>query len=153
MGMRTSFLAAAVIGGLGLAGCAQTPTRKPVAAAGPPPVCADFSFPIYFETNSDRLGPAAAQVINDGAARVRGCDIQTVQVLGLADATGTASANQALSRRRADAVAGALAAAGLPKPNFEVDAAGQAGAVTATGAPEPLRRRTEVVIRARPKAY
>lgn len=53
-----------------------------------------------------------------------------------------------VSRRRAQAVADALSRAGLPSPTFDIDAVGSAGAVTPEGQPEPLRRRTEVVIRA-----
>jgi peptidoglycan-associated lipoprotein len=143
---------AAGLCGLLVAGCAQTRRAKPQVAVEPAPICADFSFPIYFENNSDQLGAAAMQVIGDGAARVRGCDIQRVELLGLADATGSARTNLEISRRRAASVAEALVAAGLPRPAFDIGAAGQSGALTPAGAPEPLRRRTEVVIRARPKA-
>ena len=137
-----------------LAGCARPPAPKPapaVAVAAPAPICNDFSFPIYFETGSDQLSTAAMQVVSESAERVRGCDVTEVQLLGLADASGTARANLELSRRRAASVAAALAAAGLPQPAFDIGAAGQVGAVAPGGKPEPLRRRTEVVIRASPK--
>ena len=136
-----------------LAACAHKPppARVAVRPAPPPPVgqvCADFSFPIYFDTAADRLSPAALQVVNDAAARVRGCTLGRIDVVGLADAGGTASVNLAVSRRRAASVASALAAAGLPRPVFDIDAIGASGALTTSGSPEPLRRRTEVVIRA-----
>jgi hypothetical protein len=47
-------------------------------------------------------------------------------------------------------VAAALAAAGLPRPTFSLEAFGQSGALTPDGTPEPLRRRAEVVVRASP---
>jgi hypothetical protein len=47
-------------------------------------------------------------------------------------------------------VARALADAGLPAPKMVVEAAGDSGAKTPAGRPEPLRRRTEVVIHASP---
>ena len=135
---------------LSLAGCAEIRPTKPVPAA-PAPValsCGNFSFPIYFETASDRLTAAALAVLNDAAARVRGCSFGRIDVVGLADAGGTARANLALSRERAARVAEALTAAGLPRPDFDLAGIGEAGAVTPGGLPEPLRRRAEVVIRA-----
>jgi outer membrane protein OmpA-like peptidoglycan-associated protein len=68
--------------------------------------------------------------------------------LGLADADGAARRNMVLSRKRAVVTAEALAAYGLPAPTFDIEALGKSGAVTPGGEPEPLRRRTEVVIRA-----
>lgn len=150
--MRTGLIIAAVATAAVAAGCASRPAPAPApqAANAIPVVCADFSFPIYFETNSDRLTAAAMQVLNDGASRVRGCRMGRIDVVGLADADGAAARNMELSRRRATVVADALAAAGLPRPVFDIDAVGAAGALTPSGRPEPLRRRTEVVIRAAP---
>jgi outer membrane protein OmpA-like peptidoglycan-associated protein len=144
---------AGLIGLVLLAACASEPAPRkggaPGAAAPAPAVCADFSFPVYFSSGA-ALDPQARAVLAEAAARVRGCRIEKVEVLGLADATGRAGPNMTVSRQRADAVAAALAAAGLPRPAFSVEAAGQIGATTPLGAPEPLRRRAEVVIRAAP---
>lgn len=136
---------------LALGACANrttAPPSTPSAAAGP--VCMDFSFPVYFETNSGQLTEAARQVVADAAARVKGCALGRIDVVGLADATGGAGVNMTVSRRRAQAVADALAQAGLPRPSFDIDAIGAVGATTPEGQPEPLRRRTEVVVRASP---
>ena len=136
-----------------LAACAKPPKPAPApvaAAVAPAPVCADFSFPVYFQTNSGQLADAASQVVADAAQRVRGCTLGRVDVVGLADADGSASRNLMLSRQRAAAVADALSRAGLPRPTFQVEGVGAAGAITPEGQPEPLRRRTEVVIRASP---
>ena len=136
----------ACLGCAALAACSTTP--KPVAMLTPPVVCADFNFPIYFEKGSDQLTGPARQEIAYAAARVKGCKLGTMEVLGLADADGRAHRNLVLSRKRAVVVAEALAAYGLPAPTFDIEALGEAGAVTPGGEPEPLRRRTEVVIRA-----
>ncbi|OYX32041.1 MAG: hypothetical protein B7Y99_09110 [Caulobacterales bacterium 32-69-10] len=152
--MNRVVVAAGIGLAFGLAACADKP--KPPAAptrASTPPVpqvCVDFSFPIYFETSSDRLNPAAVSVIRDAAQRVRGCTLGRIDVVGLADAGGSDRTNLVVSRRRAASVAAALAAAGLPRPTFDIDAAGASGAVAPDGSPVPLRRRTEVVIRASP---
>jgi outer membrane protein OmpA-like peptidoglycan-associated protein len=88
--------------------------------------------------------------IRYAAARVKGCSVRGVELVGLADADGPARRNRVLSQARAHAAASELAAAGLPAPSFTLQAFGGAGARTPDGDAEPLRRRTEVVIRARP---
>ena len=140
----------AVAGVFALAGCAQVggtvrraTNRAQVVAQ---PACKDFSFPIYFETGSDRLTRDALQLITDSAAQVRACRVAEVRVTGLADADGSAQRNLELSRRRALVVTQALATRGYPTPRFDIEAAGEAGAVTAAGE-APLRRKAEVSVR------
>ena len=127
------------------AGC-QTSSPAPPVTAAARPACTDVVFPIYFAEGSDQLTPTASQVIGLQASVVRGCRIGYVSVLGLTDAQGGSGRNLDLSRRRAATVARALAAAGLPAPKFEVNGAGESGALTDKGRPVPLRRKTEVVI-------
>jgi outer membrane protein OmpA-like peptidoglycan-associated protein len=110
------------------------------------PTCADVVFPIYFAEGADTLTPVAQQVIASSVGQVKGCRIGYVNVLGLTDAAGGVAQNLDLSKRRADAVAKALAAAGLQTPKFEVDGAGETGAVSDSGRAVPLRRKTEVII-------
>ncbi|WP_174299259.1 OmpA family protein [Caulobacter sp. S45] len=138
----------AALAALLLAGCASTPL-KPMAV-GTSPSCTDVVFPIYFAEGSDQLTATADQVIGSEAAQVHGCRIGYVSVLGLTDAAGGVAHNLDLSRRRAATVAKALASAGLPTPKFEVNGAGETGALTDKGRPVPLRRKTEVVIHALP---
>lgn len=150
-----SILPVAVVGGLTLA----------LAASCAPPgayqnrsdlvsdtaACAAKRFEVYFDQDQARLTAAARQAIGLTATQLQGCDVTRVQVLGLADArSGTAAANQSLSERRARSVAEALAGAGLPAPAFEVAAGGADGAMV-NGVNDPLRRRTEVLIEARPR--
>lgn len=145
-------LTAASAACLVLAACA-TPTGRPAAPPAPAraaPACADFSFPIYFEKGSDQLTASARAVVDASVQQVRGCRVSRIEVLGLADADGPRRRNLDLSRRRADHVAHALAGDGLPAPVFDIEAIGEAGAKAADGKPEPLRRRTEVVIHAGP---
>jgi len=135
-----------------LAGC-STPgvykTRSDLVSD--PAACAAKRFEVYFDQDQARLTTAAREAISLTATQLQGCDVTRVQVLGLADArSGTPAANQSLSERRARSVAEALAGAGLPAPAFEVAAAGADGAVV-NGVNDPLRRRTEVVIEARPR--
>lgn len=142
-----------------LAACSQTPKKvqparvvAPPPATPAPPVCMDMSFPVYFANASQDLTPAAQGVIADAGARLKGCAFKGAEIIGLADATGSSATNLAISRRRAQAVAKAMTAAGLPIPATAVQAFGAAGAVTPSGDPEPLRRRVEVIVRAAPPA-
>ena len=148
MTMRSTIIPGAVALTLGLSACAMTPGRDELVTT--PDACADRRFDIYFAENADTLTDAARTAIGMTATQLQGCRIDAVRVLGLADATGGTAQNQALSERRALAVAEALVAAGWPTPAFDITAAGDAGAVTATGAEEPLRRRTEVLVEAAP---
>lgn len=136
---------------LSLAACASskepTVTRDQIVADAS---CQDTTFPIYFESGSTTLKPEAAQLLRESATQAKRCSVREVMVLGLADADGPTNRNLALSRQRATSVAAALAAQGLPAPTFDLEAAGESGAMSASGAPEPLRRRAEVVIRLGP---
>lgn len=139
-------------GAAALAGCSWTPGfRDRSAVVAEPSPCATKRFDVYFAENEARLTSAALQAIGLTATQLQGCEIQRVQVMGLASATGDVQSNLSLSERRAMAVAEALVAAGWPTPAFELGAVGDAGATTAAGTNEPLRRRTEVVVEATPR--
>jgi len=116
-----------------------------------PTVCSAKRFDIYFGEGQAQLTDAAWQAIRMTADQLRDCDIRKVQVIGLASATGSSSANQTLSERRAVAVTEALEAEGWPLPAFQIAVEGDTGAVNADGTAEPLRRRTEVIVDAAPR--
>jgi len=150
MRLATNILAASAVC-LMLAACERRPPRlapRPVARSTP--MCSNVSFPIYFEKGSDQLTASARAVVDASVEQVRGCRVSQIEVLGLADADGPRLRNLELSRRRAHTVAQALQGDGLPTPVFDIEAIGEAGAKAADGRPEPLRRRTEVVIHANP---
>src|SRR3989344_4096452 len=130
--MKTRTILALAGGLLAVGACATPMRRDQIVTSGSP--CMPVRFDIYFRENEARLTDAAAGVL-------RTCDVRSIQVVGLADATGASEANLSLSQRRARTVAQALNAAGLPSPVFDVGAAGDAGATTAGGAAGPLRRR------------
>jgi outer membrane protein OmpA-like peptidoglycan-associated protein len=147
MKTTTKFIA---LGGavLALAGCAETQgpwrtLRKPVAAAAP--TCADFQSSVYFEQDSAALTKEARMVLSGAQAQAKGCAVKSVRIIGLADAVGASEANLILSRRRAESVTSALAKAGFSKVEIDRVAVGDAGAVTASGAADPLRRRADIL--------
>ncbi len=149
--MRQTTIAILLAAATGLGACTtvnegvrRVTGRSAVVTA---PVCQDFAFPLYFRTGSEQLTPEGLQVIDNYSSRVRACPVAELRVTGLADAEGGAVSNLELSQRRATAVAQILAARGYPTPTFEVGAQGEAGAATAAGRTEPLRRRAEVSVR------
>lgn len=146
--MNTGFKAV-MLAGVVLAACAPTPKRTALVVGESS--CAPISFDVYFVENQARLTDAATTAIDAATNRIRNCNVRSVKIVGLADNVGASEANLTLSQRRARAAAMALSSRGLPAPAFDVTAAGDAGAVTAGGLDEPLRRRASVVIDAHPR--
>jgi outer membrane protein OmpA-like peptidoglycan-associated protein len=135
---------------LGLGGCASMGGRAQLVKTEQG--CQDVTVPIYFEPNQAEITRDGHRVLRMAAADAQGCEVQAVQVLGLADAAGEPAANLELSKRRAASVADALLQAKLPAAEFAVAAAGQAGSVTKAGDVQPVRRRADVVLKlAKPK--
>jgi outer membrane protein OmpA-like peptidoglycan-associated protein len=146
------FMALAGAAALVLTGCESAGLfRDRSDLVATPTTCTAKRFDIYFGEGQAQLTDPALQAIRLTADQLKDCDIRKVQVIGLASATGSSSANQTLSERRAIAVTEALEAAGWPLPAFEIAVEGDTGAVTADGRAEPLRRRTEVVVDAAPR--
>lgn len=142
-------LAGAVFG-VSAAGCEHfTRSRSDLVVAENP--CVDTQFTVYFSENSNRLTRPAGQVIQEAGRALKDCNITRARVVGLSDATGGSQANLTLSQQRAVAVAGALRQQGLPAPSFEIDANGEAGATTAEGNDDPVRRRAEVFLTVSPR--
>lgn len=140
--LRTAAVAALTLS-LGACGTVQTVRDRIVRA---PVRCVDQTVNIYFEPDSSEVTNEGRAVIRQAATDSQGCKVGRVEVLGLSDAAGGADANLELSKKRAQSVTAALAAAGLPAGEFQVAAAGQAGATTSDGKAQPLRRRVDVVL-------
>jgi len=143
--MRTLTIAA-LAGLSALGGCSST-SRNRDALVRAPATCVDQTVQVYFDPWSAELTPEGRAVIQTAAANLHSCRIRAVEVLGLADAQGDPQANLELSKRRASSVSAALAAAGLPAAEFQLAAAGEAGAVTADGKAAPVRRRVDVTLK------
>lgn len=142
---RTLF--GAILAGMtfSLLGCTTPPTaRERIVVAGPR--CEPTTLQIYFDPNSAEVTPEGLAVIEQTARRARGCVVQSVKILGLADASGAPQANLDLSKRRAHAVIAALASSGLPAADFEAAGLGDEGAQEGDGSNAPLRRRVDVAL-------
>ncbi len=132
--------AALAAAGAVLAGCGQVSGLETGARILSEPPCTDFFFPIYFGSRSADVTPAAQRVIRNAGRHAQGCSGPRVEVVGLADPQG--DAGSALSRQRAQHIAQALQAAGLPQATFQANPLGP-------DAPQSTveRRRADVFIR------
>ena len=99
-----------------------------------------------FEADSAEVTDEGRAILAQAASTAKTCKVDRVRVLGLADAVGAPAANMELSKQRVAAVTKALLANGLPAAEFDLTAAGQAGATAADGEARPLRRRADVTI-------
>jgi outer membrane protein OmpA-like peptidoglycan-associated protein len=115
------------------------------------PQCQDLTVQIYFDSRSAEVTREARAVLRAAANQAKGCKVDKVSVLGLADAVGAPDANLDLSKARVAAVTQVLAAMRLPAAEFDLRAAGQSGAVTDQGV-APLRRRADITLKLSPPA-
>ena len=143
---QTTAIAAGLVLAVGLSSCASIRSARDRIVRAPK-VCQDMSMPVYFEPNQAEITREGRRAIAAGAAESRGCRVDAVRVLGLADAAGEPAANLELSKRRAASVADAILKAGLPAAEFEVAAAGQAGSVNQDGQQAPVRRRADITLK------
>lgn len=144
--MRSVVVMSVVAAATALSAC-QTVRDARARLEKTPKACQDVTIPIYFEPNVAQVTPEGRRVIAAAARTARPCRVDAVSVLGLADAAGDPAANLELSKKRADAVADAIAKAGLPAATFEVAAVGQAGSLTADGKVAPVRRRADITLK------
>lgn len=133
-----------------LAGCTTLETARERIVQPQPGRCVEQTLQIYFEPDSAEVTPEGRAVIDQAARQARGCRVEGVTVLGLADAAGAPEPNLDLSKRRAQSVTAALARSGLPAADFQVAGLGQAGSVAPDGSTLPLRRRADVILNLKP---
>jgi OOP family OmpA-OmpF porin len=120
------------------------PAPAPVAVAPPAPapapapvvlpprmVTVHFSADALFDFDRSTLRPEGLRQLDAFAGDLRNVQYDNVRVVGHTDRIGTARYNEDLSRRRADAVAGHLAQAGLPATRLASSGAGESAPVTA----------------------
>ena len=100
---------------------------------------------IYFRTASARLDPQSRPLLQEVEGVVGKCPGLKVEVSGHTDSDGSPAANKLLSERRAEAVADALVAAGVPRAQITAAGYGEERPVAAndTSKNKALNRRIE----------
>jgi OOP family OmpA-OmpF porin len=104
---------------------------------------------VFFEFDSDVPPESAVQTLNAVVGFQRECNWQRLTVTGHADRSGSNPYNDALSVRRANAVANVLESMGMPRAVLEVAGRGETEpkVPTADGERNPSNRRVEVTVR------
>jgi outer membrane protein OmpA-like peptidoglycan-associated protein len=130
--------------------------QQPVKAAPPPPPppmrnpACDESIAgiVFFEFDSAVPPESAMPTIQAAAQNLRACGWKGLAVSGHTDRSGSDAYNDALSRRRAEAVAQMLGAQGADASALAVTAAGesQPKVPTPDGERNPQNRRVEIVV-------
>ena len=103
-------------------------------------------FIVFFDWDKSTITPEGMGIIQQAAnAYKSGAPVQ-LQVTGYTDRSGSPGYNQRLSERRANNVARALAALGVPKDQMIVGGRGENDnrVPTADGVREPQNRRVEI---------
>jgi outer membrane protein OmpA-like peptidoglycan-associated protein len=112
----------------------------------PPPPAAPRVFIVFFDWDKDTITPEGQQIVQQAAdAYKSGAPVQ-IQVTGYTDRSGSAAYNQRLSERRANNVAKAMTALGVPQNQMIVSGRGENDnrVPTAAGVREPQNRRVEI---------
>jgi outer membrane protein OmpA-like peptidoglycan-associated protein len=102
---------------------------------------------VYFSTGSAEIPPDGLEMLRSMANGPEQGN-RRIEVIGYSDTTGPAELNEELSKRRAEAVADALAAEGLQRDAIEVQWHGEneLPVPTGDGVPEPQNRRVSIAM-------
>ncbi|MDM3885265.1 OmpA family protein [Pseudomonas sp. BCRC 81390] len=150
---------ALVLALLALAGCQSTPPKglsaEQIAVLkreGFTPTdegwAYDLSGKVLFGSDLDSLNSQSQAIVERIGKALLGVGIQGVRVDGHADASGKAAYNQQLSERRAQSVAKALVAVGMPARNIHSRGLGSSQPVAdnRTSAGRTENRRVSIVV-------
>ena len=126
------------------------PPASPVPVAPPTsPAQALRTYLVFFDWDRADLTDRARQIVAEAAASATHVQTTRLEVQGNADLSGTSTYNQALSVRRARAVAGELVRDGVPQAEIAVQGFGETRPLVPTpvGVREPRNRGVEIILR------
>ncbi len=122
------------------------PAPTPVSTPAPAP---SRTYLVFFDWDQATLTDRARQIVAEAAQASTRIANTRIEVNGYTDLSGTPQYNQALSVRRAEAVAAELTRLGVPRAAIGVHGYGETRPLvpTAQGVREPQNRRVEIIIR------
>ena len=124
------------------------PAPKPVVKAAPVLMPFSLSSAAAFKTSGSALSGAGKTEVSSFANKLKGRDVKKIRVDGYTDSRGTASSNQALSEKRAQAVKAELIANGVDANLIEVAGHGESNPIASndTSAGRAQNRRVNVTV-------
>lgn len=101
---------------------------------------------VFFDFDSSSIGSGADNVIDAVAQEIRGRNLQSVNIVGNTDTSGSNAYNIRLGTRRAEAVKSALVARGIPANIINTRTNGESDLLVETtdGVREPANRRAVI---------
>jgi OOP family OmpA-OmpF porin len=147
IGYKTGYSTQNVLASLTMRFGLPAPVVPPPAPPAPPPPPPHQVYLVFFDWDKYNITPEGMQILEAAAAHWRAGGAVQIQVTGYTDLSGSASYNQRLSERRANAVAGALERLGIPRQEMMVAGRGMNDprVPTPLGVREPQNRRVEIV--------
>ena len=123
------------------------PAPPPPLPPAPPPPPAQKVFLVFFDWDKYNITPEGEKIIELAAQQYKAGGSVRLQVTGYTDTTGSYAYNQRLSERRANAVAGRLAALGVARSDMAVSGRSfnDLRVPTPLGVREPQNRRVEIL--------
>jgi len=127
-------------------GVTPPPPPAPAPVAAPAPA---RTYLVFFDFDSSALTDRAREIIGEAATNAPRVQTTRIEVTGHTDTVGSAAYNQALSVRRANAVAAELERRGIPRSQMVITGRGFSQPLVPTGpnVREPQNRRVEIVLR------
>ncbi len=127
---------------------APAPAPAPAPAAAPAPAKVTYAADAFFDFDKAVLKPEGKAKLADLAEKVGGVNLEVVIAVGHTDSIGSATYNQALSVRRAEAVKAFLVSKGIESNRVYTEGKGltQPVADNATRAGRAKNRRVEVEV-------
>lgn len=125
-----------------------TPAPMAQLAPQPAPMQSARPFVVFFDWDKSTLSSSSDATLNEIASQITRSNPSTVRIGGHADKSGTSQYNDALSKRRADAVRAMLEQRGVARTKSTVQSFGEAQPLvnTADNVREPQNRRVEVTL-------
>lgn len=129
---------------------AQAPVTPPPPAPPAPPVSEKVTYAAdaFFDFDKAVLKPEGRAKLDDLASKIQGINLEVVIAVGHTDSVGSASYNQRLSVRRAEAVKAYLVTKGIEKSRIYTEGKGESQPVAdnRTAAGRAKNRRVEVEV-------
>lgn len=158
-GIALGFLKSSTKDAVSVGKCVDAANRMRMVPAPPmampeapkiPEICSQpIAGIVFFEWDSDVPPESAVQTLNGVVANQKMCEWRALGVTGHTDRSGSDAYNDALSIRRATAVANLLDSMGMPRSVLAVTGRGEAEpkVPTADGERNPSNRRVEITVR------